>query len=207
MNIDQLERKADKTQDNLNYNNALLLALGNPQDWDYTGVVVDSGKNSTSKCACGHHIRYQFIVEHNVTGEKKSVGSTCVVTIKHLNPKMVDSIESAMDEIKKKISQRKSATKKAQQLETIAKLGAEQDVMRENLLKKLKAKYNSHSCGPEDIFFIQDINYILRNRVKASWKDMDYVSNAAYIKRIKSNIQFLKNENADFDSRHWVGGR
>jgi hypothetical protein len=70
-----LERQVD----NLRHLEKIAKAMApDPTDYEYTGEVNDLGDMSGS-CACGHPIRYEFIVR-NTTGKEVVIGSTCIDT-------------------------------------------------------------------------------------------------------------------------------
>ena len=55
-----------------------------PREWAYTGQVIDAGA-PCEKCACGHPIRYIFVIERKRDGKALPIGSTCITsTVPHL---------------------------------------------------------------------------------------------------------------------------
>jgi len=48
-----------------------------PSHWEFTGEVRDAGAYGASSCACGHDIRYEFLIERG-DGESLIIGSTCI---------------------------------------------------------------------------------------------------------------------------------
>jgi hypothetical protein len=51
-----------------------------PSRWRYTGKVNDTGEYGGSRCACGHEIRYEFIIACEDDARTLIIGSTCIET-------------------------------------------------------------------------------------------------------------------------------
>jgi hypothetical protein len=51
-----------------------------PSRWYYTGRVNDTGEYGESNCACGHEIRYEFIIACEDDDRTLIIGSTCIET-------------------------------------------------------------------------------------------------------------------------------
>jgi hypothetical protein len=49
-----------------------------PSRWYYTGTVNDTGEYGESNCACGHEIRYEFIIACEGDTRTLIIGSTCI---------------------------------------------------------------------------------------------------------------------------------
>lgn len=49
-----------------------------PSRWYYTGKVNDTGEYGESNCACGHEIRYEFIIACEGDERTLIIGSTCI---------------------------------------------------------------------------------------------------------------------------------
>ena len=50
-----------------------------PREWAYTGQVVD-GQGMGAHCACGHPIRFIFVVARTRDGQQLPIGSTCITS-------------------------------------------------------------------------------------------------------------------------------
>jgi len=51
-----------------------------PSEWRYNGDVRDTGFPGDGRCACGHKIRYEFVIERPRDGAKLVIGSHCIRT-------------------------------------------------------------------------------------------------------------------------------
>jgi hypothetical protein len=49
-----------------------------PSRWYYTGQWVDAGEYGESHCACGHEVRYEFIIACKDDERSLVIGSTCI---------------------------------------------------------------------------------------------------------------------------------
>ncbi len=49
-----------------------------PSRWYYTGKCKDAGEYGESHCACGHEIRYEFIIACEDDARTLIIGSTCI---------------------------------------------------------------------------------------------------------------------------------
>ena len=68
----------DRAVSESEYRSRLLSALGGSgEGWEWSGDVSDTGPHSGATCACGHLIRYAYVLSHAVRGTCV-VGSTCV---------------------------------------------------------------------------------------------------------------------------------
>ena len=75
--IDQIRNEIGDKAGTLIWSANLVAALGEPKDWEYTGLCVE-GDPSKTRCACGHPIAECYIIEHKVSGRQSMLGSTCI---------------------------------------------------------------------------------------------------------------------------------
>jgi hypothetical protein len=112
--IDTLLGELDTTERSLAHKKALITALEDPSEWEYTGDVTDAGGGWTqAKCACGHPIRYEFHIIRPRDQKKAVVGSTCVDHFKSINPALGATLEAARDKLVASIREAEKAAKKA----------------------------------------------------------------------------------------------
>ena len=111
MKAEILEQKIEKVSGESAHVSALLLALGNPSEWAYTGEVIDAG-NSEAACACGHPIRYCFLITHPTRGMTQ-VGSTCIDHIAGITPLLGERLIAAREALEKELAECKIKAKHA----------------------------------------------------------------------------------------------
>lgn len=122
--IDLLERDIIKTEGQKEYSGALIAALGDPSKWKYTDKCID-GKGGTNYCACGHSIRYIFVIENN--GKYEYLGSECIKHFKQINPDLYARLSEASDKLQAELSAARKLAREAQQCIEIAALETEFD--------------------------------------------------------------------------------
>lgn len=72
---------ADSTEDAPHAYARLRQAMApDPSRWYYTEQVNDTGEYGESNCACGHEIRYEFIIACEDDDRTLVIGSTCIET-------------------------------------------------------------------------------------------------------------------------------
>ncbi len=62
---------------NLRHLEKISAAMPDAQNFEFTGIVNDLGAMA-GHCACGHPIRYEFIVAHKTSGKQDVLGSVCI---------------------------------------------------------------------------------------------------------------------------------
>lgn len=111
--IGSLENEAFKAENKTAYIERILGRLGNGEDWEYRGECLDAGK-SPAYCVCGHPIRWQFVIHRTNNGTDTAiVGSECVQHFMFLNPKLYNSLATAVEELRAKIAEEKKKIKEA----------------------------------------------------------------------------------------------
>ena len=172
--IERAEKTVERTEGSVHHVEALIAALGNPSEWEYTGDVTDAGTYGVAKCACGHPIRFQFHIEHP-DGRKAIVGSTCVNHFATINPTLHAALVEALEGVKAKLAADKRAAREAKQDEEIARLKAECDALAAPIRERYRvARENSHNgyWVPEDIFYA---NRAARQEPKQYKRKSDYL--------------------------------
>lgn len=95
----------------MNHRQRLLRALNNePGKYVFTGVINDLGL-PVGSCACGHTIRYEFIIQHIDTGVTNILGSTCITLFHDYNPNEADKMAEEWDKYKKDIKDKEKEEK------------------------------------------------------------------------------------------------
>lgn len=150
--ISFLESKADNLESKIQHSDALIRALGDPSQWQWTGDIYDAGAPVAS-CACGHQIRYIYPII-NSQGLTNQVGSTCIYYFQEVNPEMAEKMRSALVELEEKIKQAKADSKKQEQDEEVKKLEVRFNKLI-SVAKEYKEWYKSKGkfC-PKDLYAV-----------------------------------------------------
>lgn len=119
MNVKQLETITDQKATNLSHVQALINALGNPSEWIYEGEMNDCGA-PVSTCACGHVIRYEFII-HHPDGRTNKLGSTCIEHYAAYNPESAEWMKKDYENYLNELATKKKEQKDKLQSEEVQK--------------------------------------------------------------------------------------
>lgn len=109
-----LESQLNQTAGEASHAAALIAALGDPSQYEYTGQCIDAGQ-PVARCACGHQIRYCFIIRHKVNGNTAQVGSTCIGHFEGINPGLYTSLLEAVADLEARIAEEKAKVRRAAQ--------------------------------------------------------------------------------------------
>lgn len=130
----------------------LLKALGNPSEWTFTGTVNDAGNDGRSKCACGHAIRYEFVIEHPARGQAH-VGSTCIDHLAEITPELGNALKQARADLLRRIQEAEAQARAAAADAVNAKLWSEYCVARDEALAKHKLNIDRRLRSPHALWF------------------------------------------------------
>lgn len=147
MKIDELAKSSAKNEARTAHAAALIAKLGNPAEWTFTGVVADAGGDA-AQCACGHNIRWCFIITHPAKG-RAQVGSTCIDHIAEITPELGARLVARREEIAAEIAATKAkaarAAKDAENAALWEKYAAQRDALRAKHKANRAAGYRSSS--------------------------------------------------------------
>lgn len=190
MNLKQLETATDEKANNLAHVQALINALGNPSEWIYTGVMNDCGA-PVSKCACGHPIRYEFMIEHPTTGKKNVLGSTCIEHYAAYNPESADRMKKDYEKHMDELAAKKKEQKEKQQSEEVQKIKAEFDSLREQFNTYLNSKREPGRYGNAGTWLPYQYYGYKRHVDDSEKKIPNYSRKSTMIKKYQELINFI----------------
>lgn len=84
---------------------------GEPQAWTWTGHIYDL-EAATGVCVCGHPIRFEYEVKHDRTGERRMLGSHCIMHYEEYRPEDARKMRARAAEL---VAQAKEEKKRAAQ--------------------------------------------------------------------------------------------
>jgi len=155
--IEKVERRGSHVQ-------ALLAALVNPSEWTYTGMCVDAG-GSDAKCACGHPIRWCFLIEHPTLGQTQ-VGSTCIENIAGINPELGAALVAAREKLEADLKAAQAQARRTAAEAECAALWIEYSAIRDELENRARSYRESRlRVGAElwSFVFGRNRKYFRRN--------------------------------------------
>lgn len=192
MNINQIEKTLEYKQANMHHVNALIRALGNPSEWTYTGEMIDTGALK-SYCACGHPIRYEFVIEHPESKKRAVLGSTCIEHYAHFSPESAKRMMKDFEDFKERLKEEKKRIKEMNQQKEIVELEKQLDPIIKDFKEIVVCNYKN-GWLPYEI-------YTIRNDINKRVKKLDnYKRLTSKIKAYKNlidavpkNIEYIKN--------------
>lgn len=145
--IESLEKKSILLGGEMAYAKRLIVALGDPRKWNYTGDFCDLGKPSGT-CACGHMgIRYEFLLKHP-DGRTAVVGSTCICHYYLINPEVAERMAMDYDSLMQKLADARKQAKKASDTEEVRNLTAQYNTAYDGINGAYKALKAEHKFAP-----------------------------------------------------------
>ena len=160
--------------------NRLLKGLDNePYNYFWTGTVIDLA-HPVGSCVCGHAIRYEFVLEHKLTGKIVKVGSVCVETFQVFDKATTDGILNKMKEIKAELRAKKAEAKKLIQKKEIRKLLSIRKPFLDWVIALRKLYNEADTFVPHDLYSYKSAN------------PKKYVRLTSCIKALEKDIEILK---------------
>lgn len=114
---------------------ALVAAMnGEPENYSYDGEVQDTSAHSGAKCACGHPVRYLFILRHKDNASVICcVGSVCINTAPYLDAAMVARMNADLEALKAMQKEEIKKIKAAQAQEAVEAKKAEWTAIKDRI--------------------------------------------------------------------------
>lgn len=188
MKIDDIMAETGRTSSKLGHVQALLDALGDPSKWTYTGTCADAGPDSKEKCACGHPIRFCFILTNE--GNQAQVGSTCIETVGQVNPALGATLREAQDRLEKELAEAIKVARKARQTEENTRLWEEYCAKRDSAIARHRQNRNSGLRSPFNLWFFAESH---RETLRA-FRQPEYQKPALlakWLKRAIAHVDFV----------------
>lgn len=144
--IELQESKANGHADRLAQMQRLINGLApDPSEWEYTGQCHDLGK-PVGYCACGHEIRYEFILNRKRDGATAVVGSVCIDNYALISPAAAAWMRQDLERMMEEVKEAKKKAEEAKRVEEAEKLHKRWERQVEELRireEHLKAKSGS----------------------------------------------------------------
>ena len=109
--LNHLEQQDQDLQRQAEHYKALLRALApDPAAWKFTGEVLEGDPNE-SQCACGHPIKWLFVIARN--GGIKHLGSTCINHFEFINQETFTALCQAQTALSARLAEAEKKAKRA----------------------------------------------------------------------------------------------
>jgi len=134
LSVEKLEAEAERRRDRADYVERLLRGLGTPSlaGWSFTGEIRDAGVGSTAlaeppRCACGHPIRWLYIIQHPERGQTQ-LGSECInrlADMPHADEALVEALRQAVQRTEAQLREAEAAVRRAEREREVQDLAAQ----------------------------------------------------------------------------------
>jgi hypothetical protein len=184
MKIDAMERIAEEKEQSLHHVQALINALGDPSKWEYRDEMNDTG-SMNSRCACGHAIRYEFII-YSPEGKTAILGSTCIENFSQFNPesaaRMKKDYETFMEKVKAELKEQKEKLAS----EEVEKAKSEFEPVYAEFKKYIDAKRSPNGYLPYDVYHTYNYAFYEHNKIK------NFKRKITMVKKYKELTEYCK---------------
>jgi hypothetical protein len=171
--IDQIEDSITDKAGTLVWSAALVAALGDPKNWEFTGDCVQ-GDPSKTHCACGHPIMDCYIIRHKVTGRNSMLGSTCIDYFEQAG-EIYGHLVVALANQEKKLAEAKKAAKRAADEIKVAEARAAYESRYDTLLARFKAYREMGRMAPRELWSAMASHYRVHRAAPEYQRPCDYL--------------------------------
>jgi len=111
----ELSTRCDKEKNTAHLTRLATAMAPDTTEWEFEGEIIDD-EEMGSRCACGHPIRYVFVIRRKRDGATLNIGSTCIIQsvpflTQHGAADLARGLQHANDELKKSIRERQKELK------------------------------------------------------------------------------------------------
>jgi hypothetical protein len=180
--IDQIKDSITDQAGTLIWSAALVAALGDPKDWEYTGECVQ-GDPSKTHCACGHPIMDCYIIRNLRTGRKGMLGSTCIGYFEQAG-EIYAHLSAAVKAQEVKLAEAKRAAKRAADEQKVSESRAAYESRYDMLLARFRAYRERGEMAPKDLWLAVASYYRVHRTAPEYQRPCDYLK--WYAKQMKA---------------------
>jgi hypothetical protein len=171
--IDQIKDEITDKEGTLAWSAALVAALGDPKDWEYTGKCVQ-GDPSKTHCACGHPIMDCYIIRHKVTGRNSMLGSTCIGYFEQAGT-IYANLVTAVAAQERKLTEAKKAAKRAADEIKVADARAAYEQRYDTLLARFRSYRERGQMAPRELWSAMASHYRVYRTAPEYQRPCDYL--------------------------------
>ena len=171
--IDNLYSEISDKAGTLVWSAALVAALGNPKDWEYTGDCVQ-GDPAKSHCACGHPIMDCYIIRHKVTGCTSMLGSTCIGYFEQVGD-IYASLCTAVAAQERKLSEAKKQAKRAADEIKVNEARTAYEARYDMLLARYRGMKERGEFAPKQLWWAMASHYRVHRTAPEYQRPCDYL--------------------------------
>ena len=171
--IDQIKDEISDKVGTLIWSAALVAALGDPKEWEYTGKCVQ-GDPSKTHCACGHPIMDCYLIRHKVNGWQNMLGSTCIGYFEQAGDIYV-SLSAAVKAQEMKLAEAKRAAKRAADEVRVNEARVAYESRYDQLLTRFKSYRERGQMAPRELWWAMASHYRVHRQAPEYQRPCDYL--------------------------------
>ena len=171
--IDQLNNEISDKASTFVWSANLTAALGNPSEWEYTGLITQSGPPNFAHCACGHPIMDCFHIKHP-DGRTQIIGSTCIEYFQDAG-RIYGQLSEALKTLEIKYAEAKKAAKKSANEIKVSDARSAYESRYDTLLARFKAYREMGQMAPRDLWRAMASHYRIHRTAPEYSRACDYL--------------------------------
>ena len=171
--IDQIRDDITDKAGTLVWSAALVAALGDPKEWEYTGDCVQ-GDPSKTHCACGHPIMDCYIIRHKATGRQNMLGSTCIGYFEQAGD-IYSHLCVAVAAQERKLADAKKAAKRAADEIKVSEARTAYETRYDTLLARFRAYRERGQMAPRELWSAMASHYRVHRTAPEYQRTCDYL--------------------------------
>jgi hypothetical protein len=172
-----IESLRDEITDNargLVWSAALVAALGDPKEWEYTGDVAHD-PSGRAHCSCGHPIMDIFIIRHKVSRRTAQLGSTCINYFEGAG-EVFASLQAADKKLTAQFNEAKKAAKRAADEAKVAEARAQYEAAHQAMRDRMRAFRERGQMAPRALWAACESSYYrIPSRAPEYQRPCDYL--------------------------------
>ena len=191
--IDRLEGELVKAEDKADHFRRLIHALApDPREWEFTGEVVDAGSGATAglnppTCACGHPIRYIFLIHRPRDGSQTQVGSTCIGHFSQVAPELGQELEAAAEKLRQELAEKEKAAREAERQVAVDAARQEFEELREAVVTAYEEARRYRGKAPRPLWEV-----VASNKWSVPSRSPGYTRACDYLRWYKQQSERLR---------------
>ena len=171
--IDQIRDDITDKAGTLVWSAALVAALGDPKEWEYTGDCVQGDPGKTH-CACGHPIMDCYIIRHKANGCQNMLGSTCIGYFEQAGD-IYSHLCVAVAAQERKLADAKKAAKRAADEIKVSEARAAYETRYDTLLARFRAYRERGQMAPRELWSAMASHYRVHRTAPEYQRPCDYL--------------------------------
>ena len=151
----------------------LCAALGNPEEWEFRGVITEAGPPAFAHCACGHPIRDCFHINHP-DGRTAIIGSTCIEYFQEAG-RIYGELSQALKTLEVRLNEAKKAAKRAADEVKVSEARSAYEAQYDLLLSRFRSYREHGQMAPRNLWVAMASYYRVPRTAPEYSRPCDYL--------------------------------